>query len=83
MKNPKIRFKNDNGDSYNDWNKVVLGEHFSFSNGINGDRSVFTDGNTKCISVSDVVDGEPILSESIKGTANISVNLNSKYIGKR
>ena len=69
---PKLRFKREDGTSYPDIESLMLGERFTFKNGINASREAFRAEGIQCIGVSDVVKCLPITSKNVKGTVAIS-----------
>lgn len=69
---PKLRFKREGGTSYPDIESLMLGERFTFKNGINASREAFRAEGIQCIGVSDVVKCLPITAKNVKGTVAIS-----------
>lgn len=69
---PKLRFKREDGTSYPDIESLMLGERFTFKNGINASREAFRAEGIQCIGVSDVVKCLPITAKNVKGTVAIS-----------
>ena len=68
---PKLRFKREDGTSYPDIESLMLGERFTFKNGINASREAFRAEGIQCIGVSDVVKCLPITAKNVKGTVAI------------
>lgn len=72
-----IRVGQDKAES---WKKVRLSELMTFKNGLNGSADSFSSGGVKCIGVSEVYKCNPIISENIKGTANVSTSTLEDYL---
>ncbi|MEM7590944.1 MAG: restriction endonuclease subunit S [Cyanobacteria bacterium P01_A01_bin.83] len=78
----EIRFKQDDGKPFPDWQKKKLGALLDFKNGINADKSQYGSGK-KFINVLDIINDAPIYHDSIIGSVEITVkefkNNNVKY----
>lgn len=53
------------------WSWATLGQHFSFKNGVNAEKSAYGHGS-KYISVLDITSDRPIIHDSILGSVTIS-----------
>jgi type I restriction enzyme S subunit len=67
----QIRFKQDNGSDFPNWEETKLGEIFDFKNGINADKAKYGRGK-KFINVLDIINDAPIYHESIIGSVEIT-----------
>ena len=70
MKEPKLRFKADDGKGFPDWDAKRLGTLMSFKNGINASGDKFGQG-IKCISVMDILNNPYIMYDVIKGSVDV------------
>lgn len=70
MKEPKLRFKADDGTSFPDWEERKMSSLMSFKNGINASGDKFGSG-TKCISVMDILNNSHLTYEVIKGSVDV------------
>ncbi|SHJ62042.1 type I restriction enzyme, S subunit [Reichenbachiella agariperforans] len=64
---PKLRFKEFEGE----WNNLLLGELFTFKNGLNSDKDKYGSG-VKFINVLDIINETPITYDSIIGSVEVS-----------
>jgi len=71
-----VRFKRPDGNQFPEWEKICLGDRFTFKNGVNASKEAFELGGIKCIGVSDVYKCLPIKAENVDG----EVSLNNKDI---
>jgi type I restriction enzyme, S subunit len=64
---PSLRFPEFKGE----WSQELLGDYFTFKNGVNADKSAYGHGY-KFINVLDIIDDRPIKFENIIGSVSIS-----------
>ena len=74
----EIRFKDENGQDYPQWEEHPLSDYLSFQNGVNADREAYGKG-VKLISVRDILSGRPILYDMISGAVQIDDATLSRY----
>lgn len=75
----EIRFKDDNGQNFPDWENKKLGELVTFQNGFNGGKECFGTG-MPLISVNEVLSDSPVFHDNIKGKANIDDETQSRFL---
>lgn len=64
---PKLRFPGFEGE----WESKTLGDFFTFKNGVNADKSAYGRGH-KFINVLDIISDQPITSDTIIGSVEIT-----------
>ena len=74
----EIRFKDENGQDYPQWEEHPLSDYLSFQNGVNADREAYGKG-VKLISVRDILSGRPIMYDMISGAVQIDDATLSRY----
>ncbi len=65
-----LRFQDDHGHDFPDWEEKTLGDFFTFKNGYNAEKDQYGKG-TKFINVLDVLSSKPITHDSILGRVDI------------
>lgn len=67
----KIRFKDETGQDFLEWEETTLGNFLSFKNGINADKQKYGTG-VKFINVLDIINNRFITYDNILGSVEIS-----------
>jgi type I restriction enzyme S subunit len=73
-----LRFKDDHGNDFPEWEEKTLGELLSFKNGFNAEKSQYGTG-VKFINVLDVLTPRPISHDTIIGRVEIPAKDFSKF----
>jgi len=73
-----IRFKDDHGNDFPDWEEKTLGDLLTFKNGFNAEKSQYGTG-VKFINVLDVLTPRPISHDTIIGRVEIPAKDFSKF----
>lgn len=74
-KTPQIRFR----EYTEDWEQRKLGEMLSFSNGFNGNKSLYGKG-IPYISVMDILNNDVITHDVIQGRVNVDIETVQRYL---
>ena len=78
-KHPKIRFKDENGNDYPDWEEKKLGEMFEIKKGIQISKKDLSLNGQKCILYGELFTRYDEIIENVTSKTNLDILPNSKY----
>lgn len=71
MTQPRLRFKREDGTNYPDWKSGIIGDYYTFKNGLNKEKTAFGKG-TPIINYTDVFKNRLLIAKNIRGRVTLS-----------